>query len=299
MKPAGWQAFLRSRYELDPLLLAGYVLIVIAVALACLRLAGWQGRVLAIAVILLALPGGYLIHRHIFYTPDPNPVPGAQENSVEGAMAALPVWQVLKEQEPTRWAALRQQAVAMEQAGRSQQEIIDAIQPQILAIQVTRLQQASDADVVAYMQANLQQTALIQQQSEDACFRFLFPGVRGGINPTHLLPPEVVQRRMEVDATMMRSARGPDKHTVSDAERKQAEADIVPVVAALKVRYGDKVALLATPQQANGEADEAALCDMTQELWRQVVMLSVPRAAGVIRLSVDADQQMERPQFID
>lgn len=278
-----------------PLLLAGYVFIVIAIALACLRIRGVWGKVVGVAVILLAIPGAYLIKHNALYTPpdsSPQSVP-AGNDSIEGAMQALPVWQVLKEQEPVRWAALRQQALEMEKAGRSQQDIIDALQPELLAVQVTRLQQAPDDDVVAYMQASLQQTALIQKQSNDACFRFLFPGVRGGVNPVHLLPPEVVSRRMEVDAAMMRAARGPDKHQVSDEERAQAQQDIRPIVASLKQRYGDKVELLANPQLATSDADEAVLCDITQYLWRQVVMLPVARAAGVIRMSVDTDRHLD------
>lgn len=277
-----------------PLLLAGYIFIVVAIALACLRVRGWQGKALAIVIVLLAIPGGYVLKHHWWYTPVAR-VGQPAHDDVADAMAALPVWQVLQQQEPARWAALRQQAEALEQAGRSQQEIIDALQPQILAIQVTRLQQASDADVVAYMQANLQQTALIQQQSDDACFRFLFPGVKGGVNPDHLLPPEVVQRRMEIDAAMMRSARGPEQHTVSDAERRQAQADIAPIVKNLKARYGETVQLLATPQQATRAEDEAALCNLTQDLWRQVVLLPTARAAGVIRLAVNAGEQSAQP----
>lgn len=44
---------------------------------------------------------------------------------------------------------------------------------------MSRLQNAPDANVVNYMTINMEQTAAIQKVSDDACFRFLYPGVKG------------------------------------------------------------------------------------------------------------------------
>jgi len=143
---------------------------------------------------------------------------------------------------------------------------------------------ATDDNVVAFMQVNMQQTAMVQKSSDDACFRFLFPGVKGGINSPKILPRDVTMRRMQVDAAMMRSAYCPDKHSVTDAEREQARQDIQPIVRQLTKRYGSDLQLMSEPHKAVGK--EGLVCNQVQELWRNVLQLPPARAAGIIRLSV-------------
>jgi hypothetical protein len=65
---------------------------------------------------------------------------------------------------------------ALQKAGEPEQQIIDTIQPQILHLQMSRLQNAPDANVVNYMTINMEQTAAIQKVSDDACFRLLPDG---------------------------------------------------------------------------------------------------------------------------
>lgn len=61
---------------------------------------------------------------------------------------------------------------AVEGGGESEQQIIDAIQPQILQVQMARLQQAPDANVIEYMKINLEQIAAVAKVGNDECFRF-------------------------------------------------------------------------------------------------------------------------------
>jgi hypothetical protein len=73
---------------------------------------------------------------------------------------------------------------------------------------MSRLQYAPDANVVNYMTINMEQTAAIQKVSDDACFRFLYPTVKGGVNPMRMLDKDLMARRMQADADMMRAAYG-------------------------------------------------------------------------------------------
>lgn len=172
----------------------------------------------------------------------------------------------------------------MQKEGDSEQHIIDVIQPQILRLQMSRLQNAPDANVVDYMRANMEQTAAIQKVSDDACFRFLYPDVKGGINPLRVLDKPMMERRMQADADMMRAAYGQNKHTVTPQERETAVADVRPIMKALAAKYGEDIQLLQTPDQAVGK--EKVSCDMVQEMWAKVLKLPENHAAGVIRLAV-------------
>ena len=206
------------------------------------------------------------------------------EQQLDTTLNTMPAWQVIKEQEPAFQKRIREQILTMQKAGESEQHIIDVIQPQILTLQMSRLQHAPDANVVEYMKVNMEQTAAIQKVSDDACFRFLYPAVKGGVNPMRVLDKPMMQRRMQADADMMRSAYGKDRHTVTPAEREAAATDVRPIMKALADKYGEDIQLLQMPEKAVGK--EKLSCDMVQEMWAKVLKLPEKQAAGVIRLAV-------------
>lgn len=147
------------------------------------------------------------------------------------AISSMPTYQVLREQEPQLLETIRTTAKNMEKEGKTPQQIIDYIQPQIIGVQMMRLQNAPDENVIAYMQINMEQTAAIQKVSDDNCFRFLFPAVKGGINPAKILPGDFLMKRMNIDAAMMRAAYGVNRHTVTDKERQDAQQHLQPIIA--------------------------------------------------------------------
>lgn len=206
------------------------------------------------------------------------------EQQLNATLNEMPAWQVIKEQEPVLHQRILDQIAALQKAGEPEQQIIDTIQPQILHLQMRRLQNAPDASVVNYMIINMEQTAAIQKVSDDACFRFLYPAVKGGINPMRMLDKEMMSRRMQADADMMRAAYGKNHHTVTQAERETAVADVRPIMKDLADKYGEDIQLLQMPEKAVGK--EKLSCDMVQEMWAKVLKLPEPKAAGVIRLAV-------------
>ena len=206
------------------------------------------------------------------------------EQQLNATLNEMPAWQVIKEQEPVLHQRILDQISALQKAGEPEQQIIDTIQPQILHLQMRRLQNAPDASVVNYMTINMEQTAAIQKVSDDACFRFLYPAVKGGINPMRMLDKEMMSRRMQADADMMRAAYGKNHHTVTQAERETAVADVRPIMKDLADKYGEDIQLLQMPEKAVGK--EKLSCDMVQAMWAKVLKLPEPKAAGVIRLAV-------------
>lgn len=233
-----------------------------------------KGLGIAIAVVL-----GVLAASWIFRDKQPS-----FEQQLDTALGSMPVWQVIKEQEPDFRKKVQDEMIAMQKAGKTEQQIIDALQPQILHLQMARLQSAPDANVVEYMKINMEQTAAMQKVSDDNCFRFLYPEVRGGVNPMRILSKELMQRRMQADATMMRAAFGPNKHTVTPEEVARAQTDVVPIVQKLAAKYGDDIELLQAPGKAVGK--EKVSCDLVQDLWNNVLALPEKDAAGVIRFAV-------------
>lgn len=206
------------------------------------------------------------------------------EHRLDTVLNAMPSWQVLKEQDPRFVNRIREQILTMQKAGDSEQDIIDVVQPQILSLQMSRLQYAPDANAVAYMKINMEQTAAIQKVSDDACFRFLFPGVKGGINPMRVLDKAMMQRRLQADADMMRTGWGKDRHNVSPEEHAAAVDDVRPIMQDLASQYGVAIQLLVMPENAVGK--EKLTCELVQAMWAKVLALPEQKAARVIRLAV-------------
>ncbi|MDH0061484.1 topoisomerase II [Leclercia adecarboxylata] len=233
-----------------------------------------KGLRIAIAVVLGMVAAGW-----IYRDKAPN-----TEQQLDTALSSMPVWQVIKEQEPEFRKKVQDEMLALQKAGKNEQQIIDTVQPKILHLQMARLQNAPDANVVEYMKINMEQTAAMQKVSDDSCYRFLYPEVKGGVNPMRLLDKDLMQRRMQADVDMMRAAAGPDKHTVTPQEIQQAETDVVPIIQKLTGKYGDDIELLQMPQKGKGKEKQS--CDLVQDLWNNVLALPEPNAAGLIRYAV-------------
>ncbi len=233
-----------------------------------------KGLRIAIAVVLGMVAAGW-----IYRDKAPN-----TEQQLDTALSSMPVWQVIKEQEPEFRKKVQDEMLTLQKAGKNEQQIIDTVQPKILHLQMARLQNAPDANVVEYMKINMEQTAAMQKVSDDSCYRFLYPEVKGGVNPMRLLDKDLMQRRMQADVDMMRAAAGPDKHTVTPQEIQQAETDVVPIIQKLTGKYGDDIELLQMPQKGKGKEKQS--CDLVQDLWNNVLALPEPNAAGLIRYAV-------------
>ncbi len=233
-----------------------------------------KGLRIAIAVVLGMVAAGW-----IYRDKAPN-----TEQQLDTALSSMPVWQVIKEQEPEFRKKVQDEMLALQKAGKNEQQIIDTVQPKILHLQMTRLQNAPDANVVEYMKINMEQTAAMQKVSDDSCYRFLYPEVKGGVNPMRLLDKDLMQRRMQADVDMMRAAVGPDKHTVTPQEIQQAETDVVSIIQKLTGKYGEDIELLQMPQKGKGKEKQS--CDLVQDLWNNVLALPEPNAAGLIRYAV-------------
>ncbi len=233
-----------------------------------------KGLRIAIAVVLGMVAAGW-----IYRDKAPN-----TEQQLDTALSSMPVWQVIKEQEPEFRKKVQDEMLALQKAGKNEQQIIDTVQPKILHLQMARLQNAPDANVVEYMKINMEQTAAMQKVSDDSCYRFLYPEVKGGVNPMRLLDKDLMQRRMQADVDMMRAAAGPNKHTVTPQEIQQAETDVVPIIQKLTGKYGDDIELLQMPQKGKGKEKQS--CDLVQDLWNNVLALPEPNAAGLIRYAV-------------
>jgi hypothetical protein len=272
-------------------LLAGYIGVVAVIVVMLYRRKGNVGKISSVVLVLVALVAWNLFD--VWYLMPREQKSGVvAESEMDAAFRAMdnmPTYQVLREQEPALMETIRTTAKAMQKEGKTQQQIIDYIQPQVLSVQMSRVQNAPDENVIAYMKINMEQTAAIQKVSDDNCFRFLFPAVKGGINPARILSRDFLINRMNIDAAMMRAAYGTGRHTVTDKERQDAQQNIQPIIAVLVKKYGQDIEIMPDPRKAIGK--EKVACEIVQDLWKNVLALPQDKAAGIIRMMTAAENQ--------
>lgn len=260
--------------------LAGCAAVVITVVVGLIRKNNWISRggavVLTLAAIVIWNVADFYYIRNL----------SDQESArkLDTAIKSMPTYKLIEVHEPQVLVQIRTQVLAMIKEGKSEQQVIDVIQPQVLAIQRQRLQFASDALVVAVMQVNMEQTAAVQTVSDDACYRFLYPEVKGGINSVKMLSHDMLMKRVNTDVAMMQSSYGPNKHTVTNEELLNAKKDIQSVVQELMPKYGEDFAIMGDPRRGLGK--EKIACEMVQDVWNNVIKLPENKAAGIIRMAL-------------
>lgn len=258
-------------------LLAGFTAAVFSTIVGLMRKKNWIGRGGGMVLILVAIAIWNIADRYYLN----NLTAKNYAEKIDEAIENMPIYKVIKEQDPQLFTSVRTQMLAMRKEGKSEQQFIDAIQPLILAIQRRKLQSAPDDQVVAVMKANMKQVAEVQKISDDACYRFIFPEVKGGINPTKILSREMLMERINTDAMMMRSAYGPGKHSVTDQERQNALSTIQSVAQQLLPKYGQDFTIMSDPLKGLGK--EKIACELVQDVWNTLMQLPEDKAAGAIR----------------
>ncbi|ALB61472.1 FIG00554229: hypothetical protein [Cronobacter condimenti 1330] len=206
------------------------------------------------------------------------------EQGFDEAFNSMPVYKLIQEKDPAFYARVRNQAVEMVKQGKTQQEVIDAIQIHMADLEMQRIQFAPDNEVMAYMRTSMAQTREMQQHSDDACFRFLMPQVKGGVNPVNMLSKDIIAKRMDVEMQLLSASYGPNAHKVTPQEQALAGETMAPIGQALQEKYGETVEVFNDPQKGVGQ--EKQVCNMVQDLWRNVLALPPEKAGAVIRLAM-------------
>lgn len=257
---------------------AGYIGAGFAIVFALMRKKNWIGRGSAVVLTLAAIAAWNIVDYYYLKKSSDQ----IYQQKIDAALQSMPGYKVIEEYDPQTYSQIRSRMIMMRKEGKNEQQFIDAIQPQILAIQRKLLQLAPDAQVVAVMQGNIEKISTVQKISDDACYKFLFPEVKGRVNIVSFLPRDRLIVMMNIDAAMMRSAYGPHKHIITDEEKQNAFKDIQSVARQLIPKYGQDFGIMDDPYKGLGK--EKIACELVLDVWNRVLLLPDVRAAGVIRM---------------
>jgi len=202
--------------------------------------------------------------------------------SVESVIDKISTFQVIKEYDFETYISIKNKTIAIANQHVSEQELIDAIQPDILKLQKERMLFATNPWVVDVIKLNIEQIVAIQKISPEKCFRYLFPGVKGGINPARLLSNDILKRRIATDTEMMRSSYSQNRHIITEDETDRARENLRSVAKSLIIKYGSDIDILDQPIKGLGK--EKIACELVKTMWEKVVNFPEEEAAGITRL---------------
>lgn len=240
-------------------MLSALVGIVLAVVASALYKKGKVNKLAAVAIFVVGIVLWNIAD--IAWLRNANTSP---EQGFDEVFNSMPLYKLIKEKDPAFYARLRGQALEMAKQGKTQQDIIDAMQANMAELEMQRIQFAPDEDVIAYMRVNMEQTREMQQHSDDACFRFLMPQVKGGVNPVQMLSKDVIAKRMDVETKLLSASYSQNAHKVTPQEQKMAEETLAPIGQSLAAKYGDTIEVFTDPQKGVGQ--EKQVCNMVQDL---------------------------------
>ncbi|MDA5494964.1 DNA gyrase [Yersinia intermedia] len=236
------------------------------------------------AILLVIIPivvGNIIYYQYI----NPNGLRNGDRARIEDSFENVPVLQTIKQQDPVLYTQLINNFVNSIKSGHSEQQLIDEMKQTIAELTVKRIQRAPDENVITYMQVILEELRYYQEhnRSEMLCFKALFPQVSGGVNSTKVLPTELLMRDLEAINLLFKASTG---EFVKPTDQEH-ESKLKAIVQRMEQQYGNDLQMFVNP--AAPDADREKICDMSIDMYTQILTLS-PKDAGAILRSMLAGE---------
>ncbi|MCG8709882.1 hypothetical protein JHU04_003150 [Brenneria sp. 4F2] len=261
------------------IIVSGFIGFVAVGLLAVMRRRKWIGKIAAIAVFIGIIAAWNIWGaRYLF----PGQTFTDELRQVETAMSKLPVYQTIKQSDPAFYNQLQEKMVRLKGEGKSEQELIDIIQMDISSFLISRLYYAPDDKVVAQMSNMLKQIEKFKEYGADSCFKFLFPAVSGGVNPTRILPAEIMQQRMQADNDLIMASYVTPKTADKSQETAAAKQALQPILQRMQLQYGDDLQMVVRPEAEN--VDRKKACEIMQYFYQSILSLPEAQSAAVLRM---------------
>lgn len=252
--------------------------VVVGSLLGALHKKGKIGRIPAVVLFLVLIVGGNILWGGVI---KPRLAGNSEEQKIDQALEALPLYNTIKMQEPALYAQIRSNILNMKKEGKAQQDAIDTVKPMVSVLLSQRITHAPDANVNEAMQVNLEEMQTLQARKDGSCFKFLYPQVSGGINTAEVLPPALFQKDLNTMNDLL-LATGSGQTTQPQAVSTEKVVQMMaPVREALANMYGEQLQMFS--DLTKPDVDREKVCEISISLYSGILALQPADSAAILR----------------
>lgn len=253
--------------------------VVIGSLIGAVHKKGKIGRVPAVILFLVLIIGGNVLWGGVI---KPRLAGESEEQKIDQALAALPLYTTIKTQEPALYAQIRSNILKVRKDGKSQQEAIDTVKPMVSVLLSERITHAPDANVNDAMQVNLEEMQTLQARKDGSCFKFLYPQVSGGVNTAQVLPPELFQKDLSTMNDLLLATGSGQTVQPTVVSTGKVVLMMAPVREALANMYGEQLQMFS--DLTKPDVDREKVCEISISLYSGILALQPADSAAILRM---------------
>ncbi|UHM90484.1 hypothetical protein [Rahnella victoriana] len=257
----------------------GVIGVVAGSLIAALHKKGKICRIPAVILFLVVIIGGSLLWGGVI---KPRLAGNSEEQKIDQALAALPMYNTIKAQEPALYAQIRSNILNMKKEGKSQQEAIDTVKPMVSVLLSQRITHAPDANVNEAMQVNLEEMQTLQARKDGSCFKFLYPQVSGGVNTAEVLPPQLFQKDLSTMNDLLLATGSNQTVQPAPVSTEKVVQLMAPVREALATMYGEQLQMFS--DLTKPDVDREKVCEISISLYSGILALQPADSAAILRM---------------
>jgi hypothetical protein len=201
-----------------------------------------------------------------------------EQKDFESKLAQIPAFVAIRKHAPATYGELLAEFQRGRKEGLRDDQLVAAMKPKVMAVAMKSLPVTSNEAASAYMGVMVQEMRELRAQGNGLCYGFMFPQPGAPVNMVKYVKKETVEADLQALAKVIESAALAPQARPTEQEMT---GSIQRVFMQLAAKYGADVALyenLGAPG-----LDKEKVCDMTIDLYDEVLKLPSPENGRVVR----------------
>lgn len=205
-------------------------------------------------------------------------MPKLQAKADKAELDSMPFIQALKEKEPTTYQEFVDLIDNARETGMSPSQVVATARVKFQKVFESRIGSSSDAAIEGFVKAFMPALEELRSHSGEVCHQFLFPKPTDGGSAQKYLSKATEDKIMTaMTDVILSSGTAQASSSLGDVQE-----DLITVFGALNAKHGADVEALQNPNAPG--VDKGKLCDITYDLYQEVLNLGKPKSTKVLRV---------------
>ncbi len=191
-------------------------------------------------------------------------------------MIEAPVLVSMKKYKPEQYKSIQKEVDNPLSEGKSKKEIVGLIKTNITKIALEQFPYTQDSIIIDYTELMIEQIKLLQYLPNDICFKFITQDIQGE-DITSYLSEEIHNKEFLIFDEIIKSS----NLSLELPSEYVALSIGEPVYQKIDAKYEGGLAMFDNPNSPN--VDRQTLCDMSIDLYSEILKLPKQDAATVLR----------------